>query len=72
MDHGWFGARQVFPLLVNGKFIARHYWSSEGLVLGMFDDGNLNELTIGVRKVLYLEVFDLGRSYDESFVVNQV
>ena len=51
--HGWIGARQVLPCseLLHGKFDSRHCWSAEEMVLGMFHDENLDELTIGVRKV---------------------
>ena len=37
--------------LVNVKFDGRYYSSTEGLVLGMFYDEDLDELTIGVTKV---------------------
>ena len=55
MVHGWFGARQVLPCsrLLNGKFDARHHWFTEGLMPGMFDNDDLDEMIIGVRKVRY-------------------
>ena len=36
-----------------GRSGARHCWSTEGMVLGMLDDENFDELTIGVRKGIY-------------------